>query len=426
MHNIKGLVVKIKIHLWKFIGCLFIFFSTTTLAISGYFSVYQEMLAAQSNHTVQLQFPYNLNTDYVVTASTGSGSVTQVSNLAVIQTGAATSSAASMKSRGVLHYHSGQGCSCLFSALFSLGVTGNVQMIGVAGFDTTGIINDGFLFGYNDAAFGIFWYNNSTTPTFISQGTWNQDKLDGTGASGVTLDPTKGNMYKIQYQWLGFGVVKYMVGNPTDGSWILVHVITYPNSSSATTPTLGNASLQLYAVTTNTTNSSIVSISTSAMAGCIEGLINRYNDSRFAVWVSSTLNGAGDKSLLTIQNNSTFPTAGVVNRVVVYPDLLCLYNRGNNGVLCRVILNPSSISAFTFGPVLANRSVVSYDTQKNGIVSGGNIILTVFLPPLADAITISLADYGIALMPGEILTISSTRLTTNTTVLASLSWLERF
>ena len=43
------------------------------------------------------------------------------------------------------------------------------------------------------------------TNTFITSGSFNIDKLDGSGPSGMVLDPQKGNAYQIGYQYLGFG-----------------------------------------------------------------------------------------------------------------------------------------------------------------------------------------------------------------------------
>lgn len=43
----------------------------------------------------------------------------------------------------------------------------------------------------------------------ISQANWNMDKLDGTGASGVSLDWTKAQHFVVEYQWLGVGTIRY-------------------------------------------------------------------------------------------------------------------------------------------------------------------------------------------------------------------------
>lgn len=52
------------------------------------------------------------------------------------------------------------------------------------------------------ASFATTLEGVTSTDTFIPQSTWNGDKLDGTGASGVLLDPNKGNVFQIGIQYL--------------------------------------------------------------------------------------------------------------------------------------------------------------------------------------------------------------------------------
>ncbi len=42
----------------------------------------------------------------------------------------------------------------------------------------------------------------------IQQSDWNLDPLDGTGPSGLTIDPTKSLLFVIEYAWLGVNIVK--------------------------------------------------------------------------------------------------------------------------------------------------------------------------------------------------------------------------
>ena len=55
------------------------------------------------------------------------------------------------------------------------------------------------------------------TETWIPQASWNGDDIfDGNGITGATLDPTKGNVYQITYQWLGFGAISFFIEDPLD------------------------------------------------------------------------------------------------------------------------------------------------------------------------------------------------------------------
>lgn len=99
--------------------------------------------------------------------------------------------------------------------------------------------------GYYDTNDGIFWELNGTTKnvvirssvsgsiveTRIAQSSWNVDKLDGTGISGMNLDLTKANFYFIDYAWLGVGEVRFGVLGP-GGERNLCHVFQNPNANT--------------------------------------------------------------------------------------------------------------------------------------------------------------------------------------------------
>ena len=56
----------------------------------------------------------------------------------------------------------------------------------------------------------------------VRQSDFNIDPLDGTGASGFSLDPSKMQMYGIEYSWYGAGYVTWMIRGQ-DGKFIMAH-----------------------------------------------------------------------------------------------------------------------------------------------------------------------------------------------------------
>jgi hypothetical protein len=90
---------------------------------------------------------------------------------------------------------------------------------------------------------GVFFQLNNTTKSFIlrtyiggsvddttrkvDQSAWNGDKLDGTGASGLTLDLTKPQILWMDFEWLGVGNVR--CGFIINGQYIVCH--TYQNAN---------------------------------------------------------------------------------------------------------------------------------------------------------------------------------------------------
>lgn len=112
-------------------------------------------------------------------------------------------------------------------------LTGQINGAGSAGITRS--------MGYFDDDNGIFLRDNegtvevvvrsgvtgSTVDNAISQDNWNIDKLDGRGASGYTLDPTKAQIFAIDFEWLGVGRVR--CGFVIDGKIVYVHEFLHSN-----------------------------------------------------------------------------------------------------------------------------------------------------------------------------------------------------
>lgn len=73
---------------------------------------------------------------------------------------------------------------------------------------------------------------NDDSTGFVPQTSWNRDKMDGAGPSGVTLDPTKLNVYRIALSGNGGSTVVFSMMVP-GGVFVPVHVLEFPNSGTA-------------------------------------------------------------------------------------------------------------------------------------------------------------------------------------------------
>lgn len=117
----------------------------------------------------------------------------------------------------------------------------------------------------------------------IPQSQWNRDTMDGTGASGYSLDLTRMQMLGIQYTWYGAGFVDFMIRG-VNGAWTMVHRIANNNVNDEAYMRTGNMPVRYEIV--NESNSAI-----STLAGSM---------------------GTGD-STLTLNDSTTYwPTAGTV------------------------------------------------------------------------------------------------------------------
>lgn len=99
-------------------------------------------------------------------------------------------------------------------------------------------------FGYYDDENGLFlqdaegtiqlvcrsYATGSAVDNAVNQASWNLDTMDGTGASGVTLDVTKTQILIMDFEWLGVGRVR--MGFVIDGIIIYAHQFLHANSLS--------------------------------------------------------------------------------------------------------------------------------------------------------------------------------------------------
>lgn len=115
--------------------------------------------------------------------------------------------------------------------------------------------------GYYGAANGIYFEREGTnlymverssvtgvlSNTRVAQADWNQDPLDGTGPSGITLDASKAQILYMDVEWLGLGTVR--TGFIIDGAFVPAHNFNHANL--VTTTYITTASLPLRYEMTN-------------------------------------------------------------------------------------------------------------------------------------------------------------------------------
>lgn len=94
----------------------------------------------------------------------------------------------------------------------------------------------------------------SVTNTRIAQANWNQDRLDGTGPSGIILDSSKAQILYMDVEWLGLGTVR--MGFVIDGVFVPAHSFHHANLVTTTYITTASLPLRYEMTNTSTTASS--------------------------------------------------------------------------------------------------------------------------------------------------------------------------
>jgi hypothetical protein len=88
----------------------------------------------------------------------------------------------------------------------------------------------------------------------IAQSSWNGDKLNGTGASGITLNPALTQIFWSDIEWLGVGNVR--AGFIINGQFIVCHSFQHANQAGNTTVYMTTATLNPRYEITNTSATS--------------------------------------------------------------------------------------------------------------------------------------------------------------------------
>jgi hypothetical protein len=91
----------------------------------------------------------------------------------------------------------------------------------------------------------------------IPQASWNGDRLNGAGASGITLNPTLTQIFWCDVEWLGVGNVR--TGFVINGQFIVCHTFQHANQPGNTTVYMTTATLNPRYEITNTGATSGVS-----------------------------------------------------------------------------------------------------------------------------------------------------------------------
>jgi hypothetical protein len=179
---------------------------------------------SQSRYAADIQFD---------TALTGTGSSTfntNQSSVSLAVTGGGVGSVVRQTFRS-FPYQPGKGLLVLATFLMDNGTSANLnQKVGYFG------TQNGVFFQRTAGVNSFVLRTNITgTPSdarAVTQANWNGDKLDGTGASGLTLDLTHPQILWMDFEWLGVGSVR--CGFIINGAYVVCHTFDTANVYGST------------------------------------------------------------------------------------------------------------------------------------------------------------------------------------------------
>lgn len=254
------------------------------------------------------------------------------------------------------------------------------SMTGILGAPATGITRR---IGAFDASNGVFFESGPTNVAVVvrtrtsgapvdnrvAQSDWNYDKMDGTGPSGLTLDPSKTQIFMIDFQWLGVGRVRF--GFDIEGVFQLVHVFDHANLDLLVYMSTPNGPLR-YEISNSGAGgaASVLQICAGVVS---EGGV----DTTGTVRTSSR----NTTPLVTLNNDSLYPLVAIRVRSGyegsnVRPSALSVICTSSANIEAQLLLNPTYAGgAPVFAPI--SGSVVEADaTALNTLTVSGGILLS--------------------------------------------------
>lgn len=232
--------------------------------------------------------------------------------------------------------------------------------------------------GLSDGTNGIELQQSGSTAQFVlysgtgvgnqtaTQANWNLDKLDGTGASGLTLDLTKIQILVIDFQALYAGRVR--IGFDIGGKVVYAHQFLHANL--ALNPYIQYATLPIrWGMTCTGTVSTTMKLICCTVSS--EGGQLSYAGRDFSQNGNVSAGSATRTHLLSIRPKATFNTFS--NRIEIHPTNVALIVTGANPVYWELCLGQAISGTTTFADVNTTYSGMEFNTA--GTVSGSPAIV---------------------------------------------------
>lgn len=244
---------------------------------------------------------------------------------------------------------------------------------------------------------------NGVTPdeTWTHQGSFNIDTLDGNGPSGMTIDPTKLNVYQIDFRWLGVGRARFSVEDQATGTLIPFHEILFSNQN--TQVHLANPSMRVgYRVISLSASGTEVSVKGASILGAIQGKIIQNVIPTAVVSDSASLTQNTTHHVLSLKNN-LINESGTLNKLNQREILLQNITAG-----CTAS-SSTPVELFIYKRAIPSDTLTFQTANTNGAVTCSKTEATLTNGHLTAAFTITtgatanidLSQYRIVLPPGE-------------------------
>ena len=301
---------------------------------------------------------------------TGSGTVSYTANKSTVNLNVTTASGDKVirQSKRVMSYQPGKSLFIFNTFVMNAQESGLEQRVGT--FDA----NNGIFFEDTGTGYQIVrrsYTSGSSVDDPIAQSAWNGDKLDGTGASGYDLNPTKATILFTDYEWLGMGAVR--VGFVIDGKFITAHTFKNANSLDAVYMQTANLPIRYEIETTDTIGSS-ATLQQVCSTCMIEG---GYAPQGLRQSIgTASLGGVNLTTAGTYYNLATIRIKSGRPYAVIIPIDVTASAISNSDFEVKLIKNATPSTAFSYTSYSDN---VEYDLTGTTTITGGTVIGQAYL-----------------------------------------------
>jgi hypothetical protein len=348
-------------------------------------TVFGDKITGIRKNSISTQFVYALDTEATILTQANGATVSTTESMLYLQSSTATNGSAIIESKKVVRYIPGQESYMYFTCVYSQGVADNVQRVGL--FDA----NDGFYIGYEGTQFGVS-RRRAGESTFYPVANLELEK-------GYTLNPKKGNIYRISFGYLGFATINFEVLKP-DGNWAKLYKIEYPNNFTVTHIT--NTYLPVRAECTNAGNTSNIKMyGGSVCAGIVDGGGVDVTSRAFSFSKTFADQTTAQKPIVAFRNKSTFKLKA--NKIPALLSRVSSANDGSKPIIYKLIKAPTITNTPTWVDVNDN-STLEYSTNGTYTLTGisDTAVLTLWVEAKGANSFYVLENENLLLYPGEI------------------------
>lgn len=315
--------------------------------------------------------------------TSGSGTTSTHSTFRASQTLAVSASTAGTRTRQTFrrfNYQSGKSQLVLLTAVPGAGATGITKRWGY--FDDS----NGIYFELNGTSFSINRRTNATaTPVdnSVAQASFNGDPLNGTGASGLTIDFSKAQIFFVDFQWLGVGRIRtgVIIGNTP----VVAHTFYGTNTLSSITMSTPNLPIR-YSISNSGAGgvaslecicSTVISESGSRSAGTARAIDRA---------ISGLVTGVGSTAVVPVISMRL--RSGYLGASVDL-EALSVINTTDSNFRWALILNPTIAGVDAASWTTLTNSAIEYDVSRTATntISGGTVIAAGYTTDLVNAVS---------------------------------------